>query len=544
MNKLLLVLLFWLAATPTFAQDGDELKPEQFTFRYYPEDSAEVIAQEDILAELSHQDIHHPYIPVYKKGMVVRMPYNKVYLLVQTEAGYWKISTEAVMSIMSDQEFLFKETLLDIDDRGKLLLVASYKHTRSYQYTWHSIDATDYSIIDVENEYRIYLGSSHYGEYDNSKGLPNGVEVEEGSEEYISRYHYLFELRVVPGKVIYENYIDSDNSDSQRPGVFATEYDFRNDTLYKGKSIPHFKNLAAPFGYKVLRGKVGSYVVTMHLTKRDKYYQGYYYYDKHKKPIGLTDNSLFDTSHADLVLREMMSDGSYFRGTVKDNTFYGKWSDGKKALDFKLKEDYSNGAVKLIASCFKDSVVDDKRNRYDLSYETYAIDTFSINKSLPDFGRTSFYEFRNEFYNINVVGLFDYHAEDVEFYTSNEVTESYNQNGLVSLTEHFEEYLGQPRIGHQFREWIYDAEQKRVINRYDVLNCPDSILNKIVMLAYKGQAYSESEPDEFYIVSMLVHYAGLEFRINARDFEESVLVSYDKLQQYIRPEYRKRLNVK
>jgi len=539
-NKIFSILLLWLTGVTAFAQDGDVLKPRPFTFRYYPKDSAEAIADEDILAELSHEDIHHPYIPVYKKGMVVRMPYSLVYLLVQTEAGDWKISSEEVFSIMSEPDFSLKETLLDVDERGKLLFVASYKHTRSYQYTWHSIDATDYSIIDVEKGYRIYLGSSEYGEYDNSKGLPDSVAFEEGSEEYISRYRYLFELRVVQGKVVFEN-LDSDDFDGKLAGTFAIEYDFRNDTLYKGKSTPHFKNLAAPFGYKVLRGKVGSYPVTMHLTKRDKYYQGYYYYDKHKKPIGLTDNSLFDTSHADLVLREMLSDGSYFRVTIKGNSFYGKWSDGKKTHDFKLEEDYSNGAVKLIASCFKDSVIDDKQNRYDLSYETYTIDTFSADRSITESGRSAFYDFRSECYNGSLVGLFDYHAKDSEFYTSSEVTESYNRNGLVSLTEHFEEYVGQPRIGHMFLDRIYDAEQKRELNRYDILDCPDSVLQTYIMQAYEGQRYGETVPGEFGISSMLIHYDGLEFRISTREHDENILVRYDVLQPYIRPEYRKRL---
>ena len=52
---------------------------------------------------------------------------------------------------------------------------------------------------------------------------------------------------------------------------------------------PRPQNNSEPFGYKVLRGKIGKYPVTMHLTQIGSNYEGYYFYDSRHIAIPVRD---------------------------------------------------------------------------------------------------------------------------------------------------------------------------------------------------------------------------------------------------------------
>jgi hypothetical protein len=89
---------------------------------------------------------------------------------------------------------------------------------------------------------------------------------------------------------------------------------------------------AAVTWYKVMKGYIDKYPVTMYLFCSGNEVQGQYYYEKTGKPIGLTGT---------LIAGRMTlspSDSETFKGHLTDSTFYGSWSLRKTALPFRLHE--------------------------------------------------------------------------------------------------------------------------------------------------------------------------------------------------------------
>ncbi len=92
--------------------------------------------------------------------------------------------------------------------------------------------------------------------------------------------------------------------------------------------------------YKCLKGKIGDYPVTVHLTKYEKQLNGYYYYDKYMTPLILIGNTNGDS--ITLISYINNSDGENFSGIFKNGIYSGQWSSQgaeTKNLSFSFKED-------------------------------------------------------------------------------------------------------------------------------------------------------------------------------------------------------------
>lgn len=89
---------------------------------------------------------------------------------------------------------------------------------------------------------------------------------------------------------------------------------------------------AAVTWYKVMKGYIDKYPVTMYLFCAGGEVRGQYYYDKTGKPIGLTGT----LAAGKMTLSP--SDSETFKGHMTDSTFYGIWSVKKTVLPFRLHE--------------------------------------------------------------------------------------------------------------------------------------------------------------------------------------------------------------
>lgn len=537
MRKLLFILLACTCVLSSFAQERasfhEVIKPIPAPSGHMHPDSVAAIPGDDVLCRISPGG---SYYLRYEGGMIFHKD-SKVYVALKRQSMYWAVFKLPIeySEYYSDWELL--EVELEGEGRHELLISAYGEHFRSFLHTNLRDEVNHYYLLNPEHEYVFDLGETIWEEYDSSKGHPE-EETEDGSGDYITESRYDFKVRVMEGKVVFEN-IDCTHCESL-DSVFAIEYDLKRDTLYKGRLQPQFRNLSEPFGYKVLRGKIGPYPVTMHLTKDGRYYFGYYYYDKHSKAIGLSDASFYDTSHAPVVFTETGSHNNVFRGVIKDNTFSGKWTDGKKVLDFSLHEDYSDGAVPLKVYSYHDSVKDEQDNRYDVSCMWYVIDTPGAKNN-----KAHFYNFRERRIDNSIEELFR-DEEGAKFYSADSWTEEYNRNGLLSLSYHMEEFTGGMRIGHEWSNVIYDVTNKKTLSTYDILSCSDSVLRSVL-----EEVYLETVKDtlskhlvmaeRFYTGEMNLTPGGFSFFIDQYPFTELIPVPYKRLEAYIRPEYKDRL---
>lgn len=548
----------------------DILYPQRFSFESIAEDSVEVLKQDNTVDRLRN---------VYSNGVEQEAFLfnidNKVFIAFRDDY-YWKISAEGMPL---DYYTSYSVSAANLDSQGKyeLLVYRSGIFSKTGRYSGADNSYGSYMLINLDKEYIIHLKETYTEDYHSYTGFRAGVdateeEMEKEDEEYFKVENFEHghdaddcEVRLMPGRVIFE-YIDCvDCNEEGIDTVFAIQYDLKNDTLYKGKIFPLPENLSGDFGYKVFRGKIGAYPVTMYLTKSGRYFGGYYYYDKHEEPIGLSDAYYYDSTGAEIVLREAWGwENKIFRGALKEGIFSGKWSDSNKTLDFKLVEDYGNGAVPLKAYTFTDSVIWGT-NRVDIDASYYVADTTAMTRN--EAIALNAVVFSDKGYSgeeiLNAPGvvfkshrattmswiddeLFR-HIDDAKFYRTIGWSELYNRNGLLSMIITEGEYMGGARPGHAINVLIYDALMQKRINRHDIFNCPDSVLRAAVNEVHKELNDGKNIEERYDMLdantpgNMFLKPGSFSFHLSQYPLDEFFDVPVERLEKYIKPEYKKRL---
>lgn len=576
MNRLLITILLSIIWQTMYAGEEDRypdtIVPAPFTFRYFSEDSIKLL-KDYLIASMGGDGIGersgYEEVSLFSIG-------DKIHLAIKHN-GEWSISVESLGVVAMDNRYSVSPLNLDDDSLLYEILIEQYHSDgRGNPYGGFDYHGSMYWLVNVEKEYSLFLKETYYNETIEYSGYRAGNE---GTEEELDRENEELEksenfssyieaddctIRVLPGKVIFDA-IQCTYCVPALDSVFAVEYILRNDTLIKGNIHPQFRNLAEPFGYKVLRGAVGKYPVTMHLTQIGEYFTGFYYYDKYNTAIGLEDNSSFDSSGAQLVLGEMKGDGKCFRGAIKGNTFSGEWTDGKKTLDFQLKEDYSNGSTPLKAYYYKDSILLEHNNRYDVSALYYVADTADMSYDDAQAVNRRVYSYYSSLVDIiteSPMAVFTYtrwsafddlyydifkQTEDANYYTNVEKTITYNQNGMLSFSSDTDEFTGGMRIGHSWRVQLIDVKRKKTMSARDIFSCSDSVLRNVIEEVYLEQ-YKDTlskqlqEYDRFYFGEMGMEPGNFTFFFNAYPhFVETISIPFKRLEAYMRPEYKERL---
>lgn len=547
----------------------DVIIADTFTFQSISEDSVEILIEHNTEDRLSHERAPGADLEAYLFDID-----NMVYIAYK-DGFYWKVSTKG---FSKDYYTGYSITAANLDNGGEyeLLIDRSGMFSKTGRYSGADNRYGSYLLINLDKEQVFYLKETYLEDFHYYTGYRAGVDATEKDikredEEYnddgnFEQGHDADDctVRIMPGKVIFENIDCPGCEENGIDTLFAIVYSLKNDTLSICSRIPRFKNLAAEFGYRVYKGKVGAYPVTMYLSKMGDYFGGYYYYDKHDKAIGLSDAHYGDTAQAEVILRETSGRNNFFRGGVVGNTFSGKWTDGNKTLDFILKEDYSNGAIRLKAYAFADSVIWGS-NRVDVNASYYMADTTAMSSrdamAFIDvvFGDKGYYG--DELLNAPkwVFHLFRSNAmswineelfrdtENAKLYKGLGWSEEYNRNGLLSMIISEGEYMGGAHPNHSINLVIYDAQKKKRLSRQDIFNCPDSVLRIVVDGVYQEQ--NEGRPiAEYYDMFDATYPGALSLKPGFFSFyfaqypaTEFVDVPVALLEEYIEPAYKKRL---
>lgn len=465
-----------------------------------------------------------------------------------------------------------------VEERARLILVDGYVHLCVHDFYYWSVSQRlfaesfdSYSLtavsLDEQGNYELLVRAirkAHneicYNEYilvnfDKKLAWP--------LKEYCSRGYFptgaiVPDIRVWPGKVRFE-YVNGIGCSNEQLSV--VEYQLGEDTLYKQRLLPGFENLSEPFTtIAVLKGKVGNEPVTMHLGKELGYYHGYYYYNKDKKHIRISDNAYFDKT-APVVFKRYDSDTTW-RGTVTDSSFIGIWSDSKSADSFHLRAVYNDENIPLRKYSFKDTVAWHNNARFGLSTSYFLADTTMMSEDdavafntalFGEFGKLYYYEPHMVFRNFREGALEHVNdeifrdADGMEMYTTIDWTVRYNKNGLFCAQVYYEEYMGGARPGHSARTIMYDADKRETIDHHDILNCPDSVLCDIAKEVYKeymkGQRQEIDTPklETECPGAVILTSGGFTVFVHELPLDEYLAIPFARLEKHIRPEYRKRL---
>jgi hypothetical protein len=136
--------------------------------------------------------------------------------------------------------------------------------------------------------------------------------------------------------------------------------------------------------YKMLKGKIDKYPVTLHLHKADHGYVGYYYYDTQQKPIYIAGDDTTKKGKIQLVSYADPQEAEYFLFTINGSQASGTWKKTEKssAVNFSADEApaplaftyvFSQGSAKL-------------RPKWKESPEAtyYAASVWPVGKTAPD----------------------------------------------------------------------------------------------------------------------------------------------------------------
>ena len=376
------------------------------------------------------------------------------------------------------------------------------------------------------------------------------------------------------GKIVFENFefagAASDSNTMYLDTVRAIEYILKDGKLVKDKVLPWFKNQATPDNYKVLHGHIGKYPVTMHLEKHGSGYSGYYFYNSKRRRIDLQDRSYLDTT-VEVVLSEQGN--KLFKGELKNGHYSGKWTDGKRELQFELAESYKDGELPLRYYSFGETLLQQDDNTYKVGTGMYLPDTSKMQAKdkaewfnmftegyvgyigeAEDIARSRYSKFRQNMLESVGDDIFKY-AEHADYYDGYGQTEKYNQNNMLCFETHESGFLGGASVGRSYRYTIYDVKKNKRVYKEDMLTCADSALRKIIEESLKEQYADDVDEQGKYALdafrmagdsvgSMVLEPGGFSFFYPTHMMHYWIYVPFAKVKEYMAPEYKQRLLLK
>lgn len=476
--------------------------------------------------------------------------------------------------------------LVNLDDTGtkEILIWNNYTFSHNNNEGGNNESYNNYVLINTDKQQLICSGTFAYDEMIWSDNEPASNE----KNDKVSRdkkdlsYNYFtfkYDIKVSPGKLVFDNIYYYANApqypDEERyrqymlDTVSAIAYKVIDGKLVKQQILPQCRNTAPPDGYKVLRGKIDKYPITMHLVKFGNEYEGYYYYNNQRRQIQLYNDRHTDSS-APVVLTEGGKNPAFFRGGFNGNNFTGKWTDSKKTYDFNLSEIHEPSNAPLIPYSFSDCYFsDDSSNTYCVRFNFFLPDKNrmrednweKLNQALKQISdiycesdinlpATMFQIFRAETIGQASDDMFpakeDGNNDNIPFYTELEEKVLYNDNGILCISNYRDEYTGGAHPNHNYLYLLYDLEAAKTIGTQDVFNCSDSTLYDLIKeqvttdnpgdtnrLSYFLQT-SQNMPGVFYIIPGY-------FMFYYKETEIVAAIPFDKLKQYLKPGYLKRL---
>ncbi len=110
--------------------------------------------------------------------------------------------------------------------------------------------------------------------------------------------------------------------------------------------------------YKLFKGKIGKYAVTLHLHKAGHNYDGYYYYDTQQKPLSFSGDDIRIKGKIQVMSYGDREEAEYFTFSLNGNSATGNWkkTENSKPLPFTATETslpiqftyvFTSGSVKL-----------------------------------------------------------------------------------------------------------------------------------------------------------------------------------------------------
>lgn len=553
----------------------DTIRPAKMAFDWLRYDSLQTLVKGKVLDSARHPDYDYTCAYLFDKE-------GALHLAVRDGFGYWVTKDNLGSASIFNPGYLV--SFVNFDDSGnyEVLVRSDYLFSKADRYGGITDKQTAVWLISTDKKEIISEANTYNTETYEYTGFrvtdDDSASLAREEEEYgnadnhqTTVYAVDYTTIVGQGRVVFE-YIDFRPQDPidgpPLDTVFSIQYDYADGVLKKGEVRPKFKNEAGAFGYKILKGKVGKYPITMHLTQTGRDYEGYYYYDNKRIEIPVSYHPYQPGS--DSLLLGAGAD-EYFRGIVKDSIYTGQWTNGKQQLDFTLKEQYPKGSVPLKAYSYGDSYEADTNKSYGIGIRFLLADEERVPQNIAndlndyikmilggstdmeyiDLPQSIFRNFRENTLGSVSEEMFDTDEENNQYFNSNiDCVERYNDNGLLCLEIYSNEYTGGARVNHNYEYLLYDTEKGRKVSKTDLFIQPDSLLYPFIKKAYDAEHKSDTHQRKAF-EEYTKNYAGNLFIIPGyfcfyyKDFVEAeVRVPMAELYPYLVPGYRKRLERK
>lgn len=579
MQRLFIILAIICAQTSLFAQQDDIFFPDAFEpqkelirFETLQEDSVRILQKmypdkDDKYKNKNGEIILYTYRQGEQFCIAIKRPEGWVSAQLRKETG-WRESFEIESGVADNSE---KDLLL--------IMCQSSSDGRGGRYGGFDVNNAYYSIINTRTGEDYYIGEVYEHEIHGYNGMryPDVDEDEEMKEmDKEENWDYTrdavnYTVSIYDGKIVFEYFefagAAADSNTMYLDTVRAIEYILKDGKLVKDRVLPEFKNNATTDNYKVLHGIIGNYPVTMHLEKHGRSYSGYYFYNSKQRRIDLQDRYYMDST-VGVVLFE--HGNKLFKGEIEKGHFSGKWTDGKKELQFELVELYKDGEIPLRYYSFGETLLQQEDNTYRVGIAMYLPDTSKMqakdkaewfNKftegyigrigEAEDIARHKYSGFRQNMLESVGDDIFKY-AEHADYYDDYGQTEKYNQNYLLCIETHRGSYMGGASVGRSHSYTIFDFKKNKRISKEDILTCADSVLCNIIEESLMEQYADDMDEQGKYALdafrmagdnvgSMVLEPGGFSFFYPTHMMDYWIYVPFVKVNKYLKPEYKQRL---
>ena len=345
--------------------------------------------------------------------------------------------------------------------------------------------------------------------------------------------------------------------------------------------------------YKRLEGTIGDMPVVVHLKRAGDEWEGMYYYQRYGKWMELLFEK--DSSRNGRYCFQEFSpveinttnhpQQNFLYLYYRSGTFTGTWkgSEGKKNFPVNLQERYPKGSYPFTPAAYLDAVAafpqepkspEAKVNYYYLMADGNTTESKWLNKQLrlqlnlitPDTAKSWTAELRQQAVNY----FRDYREEASQFAeekqlptflnyeSSSKADIKYNANHYVIVEQMTYEYSGGAHGNWGSKLLVMDVQQKRILSLQDVVHASARQLQPLVEKAFRSQ-YKLADTDSlntilfenqllpnqnFYFTSQGVGFIYNPYEVAAYVMGQIfVFIPYTELNNYLDPEFKRRMNI-